>query len=189
MALTGAWLGSSYDKIVIAELVPDGYKFLHVPRKATTGGGVALLHKTGISVKKVTVCEIQIGQFKYLECDCVVQRVSFQLSVLYRPPPSKKNELKASTFFDKLSAFFERMNSVNTDILITGDLNLHLDVANDPSSVKFRSLLQAHGLCQLVQGPTHKKGHTLDVVITRDTSALVSKQICLCGGGATCIIG
>ena len=33
--------------------------------------------------------------------------------------------------------------------------------------------LEAHGLVQHVVAPTHKKGHTLDVVITRDISSLL----------------
>ena len=33
--------------------------------------------------------------------------------------------------------------------------------------------LRDTGLVQLVQGPTHNKGHTLDLVITRDNDPLV----------------
>ena len=78
------------------------------------------------------------------------------------------------TFFDEMSDFLEYMNFVSTDILITGDLNFHLDVVTDPSTVKFTSLLQGYELCQLERGPTHRKGHTLDVVVKRDNSSLVS---------------
>ena len=34
-------------------------------------------------------------------------------------------------------------------------------------------LLSDHGLVQHVQGATHNKGHTLDVVITRDNSTIM----------------
>ena len=37
----------------------------------------------------------------------------------------------------------------------------------------FKSLLSAGGLKQHVEGPTHKRDHTLDVAITRDTSKLI----------------
>ena len=33
--------------------------------------------------------------------------------------------------------------------------------------------LSDHGLVQHVQGATHNKGHTLDVVITRDNSTIM----------------
>ena len=174
VALTETWLGSSYNKKVISELIPEGYKLVSVPRKNAPGGGVALLQKAGLSVKKVSLSDRKFSQFEYLICNCVLEKVSFQLSVLYRPPPTKKNGFTVGTFFDEMSDFLEYMNSVSTDILITGDLNFHLDVVTDPSTVKFTSLLQGYGLCQLVLGPMHRKGHTLDVVVKRDNSSLVS---------------
>ena len=51
VALTETWLGSSYDKQCLAELVPRGHEMKLVPGKF--GGGVTLLFKLGISVKKV----------------------------------------------------------------------------------------------------------------------------------------
>jgi hypothetical protein len=54
------------------------------------------------------------------------------------------------------------------ELLITGDLNFHLDNVNLSDTRKFDETLSDHGLVQHVQGATHNKGHTLDVVITRD---------------------
>ena len=51
VALTETWLGSSYDKECLAELVPRSHEMKLVPGKC--GGGVALLFKSGLSVKKV----------------------------------------------------------------------------------------------------------------------------------------
>jgi hypothetical protein len=50
------------------------------------------------------------------------------------------------------------------EVLITGDLNFHLDDSNDIYSRKLIETLQDHGLQQHVIGPTHVRGHTLDVV-------------------------
>jgi hypothetical protein len=38
---------------------------------------------------------------------------------------------------------------------------------------KFDETLSDHGLVQHVQGATHNKGHTLDVIITRDNSTII----------------
>jgi hypothetical protein len=38
---------------------------------------------------------------------------------------------------------------------------------------KFDETLSDHGLVQHVQGATHNKGHTLDVVITRENSTIM----------------
>ena len=66
--------------------------------------------------------------------------------MIYRPPPSRTNKLKNITFFD--------------------DVNLS-------DTRKFDETLSDHGLVQHVQGTTHNKGHTLDVVITRGNSTIM----------------
>jgi hypothetical protein len=48
-----------------------------------------------------------------------------------------------------------------------GDLNLHLDVAAEQSTVKFRNAIERFGLMQHVSSPTHRAGHQLDVFIKR----------------------
>ena len=92
---------------------------------------------------------------------------------MYRPPPSKRNGFKNSVFFDEWSLYLDRIPVITNDVIITGDLNFHLDNINDADAVHFNGTLEAHGLVQHVVGPTHKKGHTLDVVITWDISSLL----------------
>ena len=54
-------------------------------------------------------------------------------------------------------------------------MNLHLDNKHDLDTKHFISCLQSFGLRQHVNTATHKHGHTLDAVITRDSSNLVSE--------------
>ena len=46
------------------------------------------------------------------------------------------------------------------DIVITGDLNVHLDIVSET--------LTDHGMTQLVTDATHSKGYLRDVVIVRN---------------------
>ena len=55
-----------------------------------------------------------------------------------------------------------------------GDLNIHIDIPTDRDSTKFSSTLESSGMRQLVNEPTHVGGHTLDVVITRDTDTIAT---------------
>ena len=52
-------------------------------------------------------------------------------------------------------------------LLLTGDLNFHLDILSDPAAKQFSTLLDSFNLEQHVKVATHVKGHTLDPVITR----------------------
>ena len=57
-------------------------------------------------------------------------------------------------------------------LLITGDINIHVDVPDDPDAIKFLDLLDSLGLAQHVKTPTHRCGHTLDLMITREINSL-----------------
>ena len=111
--------------------------------------------------------------FEHMDCTIISNDVNMRLCIVYRPPPTTRNGFKNSVFFDEWSLYLDRLAIINNDIIITGDLNFHLDNVNDTDAGRFNGTLEAHGLVQHVVGPTHKKGHTLDVVITRDISSLL----------------
>ena len=56
----------------------------------------------------------------------------------------------------------------------TGDFNFHVDVSDNRNALTFLEILDLYNLVQHVRGPTHKDGHTLDLVITRRNCKLVS---------------
>ena len=65
-------------------------------------------------------------------------------------------------------------NSIKScnNILIAGDFNFHVDNTTDPDTIKFNKILESFNLQQHINGPTHKRGHTLDLIITRNEDKL-----------------
>ena len=63
-------------------------------------------------------------------------------------------------------------------LCLVGDFNFHVDDARNKEAIEFGALIESFGLKQHVTGSTHQKGHTLDLVITRSTDALV-QDICI----------
>ena len=62
--------------------------------------------------------------------------------------------------------------------VITGDLNIHVDIPTDLLTVLFQSSLDRHELVQHVTVPTHKNGHTFDLIITtKEHSFLVDLEV------------
>ena len=57
--------------------------------------------------------------------------------------------------------------------MIAGDLNFHVDDLTDKDACTFLDILDSANLEQYVIGPTHRDGHTLDVVISRRSDNLV----------------
>ena len=49
-----------------------------------------------------------------------------------------------------------------------------MDVPSDPDTAKFNDLLESAGLKKSVTGPTHRCGHTLDLVIDRQEESMLS---------------
>ena len=94
--------------------------------------------------------------------------------LIYRPSPSRKNKLTTNMFLDEFAQLVESVVITDTHILICGDFNLHVDDINDPDAVRFLNILDSFNLCQHVTGPTHKRGYTLDLLITRSDDSLVN---------------
>jgi len=51
-------------------------------------------------------------------------------------------------------------------VVVIGDFNIHVDVADDPAAVKFHSVLTTYGYRQHVKQPTHCPGHVLYLILT-----------------------
>ena len=87
--------------------------------------------------------------------------------VVYRPPPSNKNQLSVTLFWDEFSSLLEKLIISTGPLVITGYFNFHLDCPSDRAAARFREVLDIFDPKQHVKDSTHKNGHILDLVITR----------------------
>ena len=85
--------------------------------------------------------------------------------VMYRPPGNQS----FSAFLDEFSDFLDAAMCKPSPVVITGDLNIHLDNISSPNTLKFNDVISSHGISQLVTSPTHDKGHILDVIMVRNS--------------------
>lgn len=69
--------------------------------------------------------------------------------------------------------FLDYTMYISEEIIITCDLNFHLDNKSDCDGCKFIEMLIDRGLVQHVISATHVSGHTRDVVISRDNSPIL----------------
>lgn len=89
--------------------------------------------------------------------------------VLYRPPPSRKNKLTVTQFFEDISHF------LGEEVSNIGDVNFHLDNHGDPDTRRFHDLIDMLNRTQHVTTPTHRAGHILEAVITHSDINLIQK--------------
>ncbi len=109
-ALTETWLADDEsDEFDIKSLTPEGYDLFNVPRGGgDPHGGIALLYKKGIKVvstspNQSSPSDRTVKSFEH--CKIVFSSGSkcFTLVVIYRPPPSVKNQLTMTMFFEEFS--------------------------------------------------------------------------------------
>ena len=184
IAFSETWLNSTDDNApYINALLPEGYDLKHVDREnGQRGGGVALAHK--VSVRVANIQSLNYKQFEAMRTTLSINNKSILLFVVYRPPPSNQNGLTTSSFIEEFAEFVSEQIVNTAEIILTGDINLHLDVTSNPNTQKFTQILKSSGLQQHAVGPTHYLGHTLDILISRDNSDIiydvVIKDIGLC---------
>ena len=176
-ALTETWLtNSDRDNYALADIkrtLPN-FSFHHSPRLSRKGGGVgALLHK-GFNVS--TNQQLDFKSFEYIDLTLKSPRSDdLRLVVIYRPPSSGRKAQPMGTFLNELSTLLEVLCISHQKLLITGDFNIHVEYPSNVDARRFTSLLDAANLCNHVKSPTHKSGHTLDLVVTGENDGLVSK--------------
>ena len=67
---------------------------------------------------------------------------------------------------------WKTVSTYNSQVLITGDFNIHVDLSSDIHADRLNSLISDYDLVQCVQEATHVLGHTLDLVIVRSDCAI-----------------
>ena len=171
IGITETWLDSKgKHKHIVKDVVPTGYKMQHTPRSSGRGGGNGIIYNKALDIKLQSTLEVK--SFEYMECLLKSNGDWLRIIVLYRPPPSKRNELTAGKFFDEFSILLEKLATASGELLMIGDFNFHVE-SDKSDAVRFMSMLDNYGLKQHVDQPTHNHNHTLDLVITRSTESIV----------------
>ena len=99
--------------------------------------------------------------------DCITfKQLRLQLNfVLYIVPLLlNKNGFRNSIFFYGWSKYLDKIAIILYDVIITGDLNFHVDITSYVAARMFWSILNSHGLTRHVNSTTHKEGPTLDLI-------------------------
>ena len=81
--------------------------------------------------------------------------IKIRLVIIYRTPYSSSHPVMVSTFMDEFADYLESTVLSTEPLLITSDINIHVDVSDNADAVKFRDLLESMALTQHVRTPTH----------------------------------
>jgi len=168
---TETWL-KGRDSVVRAELKPEGYNFKDNPRPSgRNGGGLGIMFRNGIKCK--TISAGGKSSFEYANYSVMYENTKLDIHVVYRPPFSSKHPVTTATFFEEFQSYLSDIVKSPLPLYIAGDFNIHVDLPSDRDALKLSKLLQMYDLIQHVTFPTHRSGHSLDLVITRNCHDLL----------------
>ena len=135
-----------------------GYEIIHGHRDDKGGGGVAIIYKRQLKIKKGRASS---SKFKSFEFSYITLSLSTDWKVLitciYR-----RQEVSCVTFCEEFESFMDELSDQPSEVVVMGDFNVWIEEEDDSDSKKLLTLMNAQGLSQLIDKPTHQDGHTLD---------------------------
>ena len=132
--LTETWLNPESDQVAIGELTLPGYSFINVPRKTSNHGGIGVLYRDSLKLCVIPF-DYSCETFEYVIISDKSRKVYYV--VVYRPPPSRENGLKASKYLSDIEEFLLQLSSLSGKMVLLGDFNVHADI---PSKLGHQAL-------------------------------------------------
>ena len=157
LCLTETWQKPN-DYAPLNDATPPGNVYRSEPRATgRRGGGVAMIFRKDWKVAPVVLPAYKSFEATIMQLHGPIPTV---FATVYRPPPAPNQD-----FFTDITAFFTFLSTLSPNVIILGDFNIHMDILTNSHTRQFNSCLDTFGYQQLVNFPTHKKGHSLDLII------------------------
>ena len=164
--LTETWLTDNAATALI-EASPANFSFSESHRAVKRGGGTASIVQDSFSRTNILFDDFNTFEYHAILLKCKPKILAV---TVYRPEHD-------ASFLDEFTEFLSLLHTQHDQIILTGDFNIHVDNPFDPIAKDFLNLLDSMGFTQHVSGPTHKKGHTLDLVITKNLTTSITSII------------
>ena len=96
-----------------------------------------------------------------------------RLIAIFRRPYTHNHRVTITALLTEFSEYLESVILFIEPLVITGDFNIHVDATENHDAVRFLELLESVNHMQHVDKTTHVLGHTLDLIITRQSETLL----------------
>ncbi|XP_053154385.1 uncharacterized protein LOC128345841 [Hemicordylus capensis] len=154
VCVTETWL-DALGGVGLSQLCPPGFQIVQQPRLEGRGVGVAVIFRETIPVSR---CPVRQSQ----NFECLSLRVGLRdrlgILLVYRPPRC------TSVSLPELAGVVSEVALGSSRLIVLGDFNVHAEAPLVGAAQDFMASMATMGLSQLVSGPTHVAGHTMDLV-------------------------
>ncbi len=139
------------------------------------GGGICVIHKKHIQLKKEI--QLTVTSMEIMETTININARRITCITIYRPESSAIHKYAMSTIFTEFENLLTYYILTNDEFLIMGDFNFQMNKPDKPNVKKMIVLLNTFDLSQHDIKPTHKFGNTLDLIITKNDTTLLSHKV------------
>ena len=98
------------------------------------------------------------SSYECLTCTVKLHSVTFVISAVYRPPPSRGNGFKTTDFLAEWIPVLEEHALCKHKVIVVGDLNIHMDDLNHPETKHLTTHLDDLGMRQHVNNQRTERG-------------------------------
>ena len=154
--ISETWLSSETNSVT-AHIKSYGFDLIHVFRDKR-GGGVAILWNKRVQ-KHIKFSPVK-HEFKSFQYHKIVFNgtIKTDMICIYR-----FQETEYAEFCEELNVLLSQHDPCNP-LILTGDFNYHFEKSESSHVCQLTDLVSSFGLTQFVSGPTHRLGHTLDLL-------------------------
>ena len=83
---------------------------------------------------------------KHMSYRVIINKMNTDIVVFYRPPASPQNGLTTTAFLEEWSTFMSQLTICKSELIVVGDVNIHLDNQTLHHTVECIQSLESHGL-------------------------------------------
>ena len=170
---------------IMANLDTAGYNILIESRENRKGGGITVIYKSHLQVKKLSFNEYI--SFESLMINLNISTKSYLFLALYRTPYSTNQPITMLTFLEEFLDHISSLFRSSKNIIILGDFNIPWNTSEHPDTTNMQEILDMHDLNQHIHIQTHKLGNNLNWLISNSpdtiqditkTSYLTTASLC-----------
>ncbi|XP_058034525.1 uncharacterized protein LOC131196108 [Ahaetulla prasina] len=154
IGITETWLGTE-GGVPLVEICPPGFRALHQPRAQGRGGGVAVVIRESLEPRETTVPQIAGCESLFVRWG---HRCQMGLFVVYLAP------CYVTAALPELLEVLAGVAVETPRLIVMGDFNLPSSGTSSTAAREFMASMTALDLTQVVDGPTHTGGGTLDLI-------------------------
>ena len=157
--------------VATSSLDTEEYRIQTINRQGKQGGGVALLHETRYQVTR----DHNTPQLDLLEYGIWSTRVRnriLPIAGLYHPPLGSTRNTPAR-FLDQVSELVQYLFTNHKNLVLLGEFNVHVNRLDNQDTQAYIDTMEALGLVEHIDQPTHQLGNTLDLIYTESLEPIL----------------